>query len=253
MTTTTADLTRLVPISRPESRELARTAYARFADLLTTVTDDQWSLPTDCPAWTIRDLAGHLVGAMRSAASLREMLSQQRAIAQRVKATGQNQVDVMTAIQVERTADLDPVALVAECRALVDRAATGRYRTPAPLRRLVSFHVEMGPISERWNLGYLVDTILTRDTWMHRIDLARALSVTPELDRDHDGRLIAHVAAEWARRHGQPVRLTLTGPAGGTYAAGTGGEQIEVDAVEFCRIVSGRAEGSGLLAQAVPF
>jgi hypothetical protein len=32
-----------------------------------------------------------------------------------------------------------------------------------------------------------------------------------------------------------------------------GGEVIELDAVDFCRILSGRGEGEGLMAVAVPF
>lgn len=32
-----------------------------------------------------------------------------------------------------------------------------------------------------------------------------------------------------------------------------GGEEITLDAVEFCRILSGRGDGNGLLTQAVPF
>ncbi len=54
-------------------------------------------------------------------------------------------------------------------------------------------------------------------------------------------------------RHGKPFTLTLTGTAGGTWRAGDGGELIEVDALEFCWIVSGRAPGQGLLATPVPF
>ncbi len=95
--------------------------------------------------------------------------------------------------------------------------------------------------------------ILTRDTWMHRIDLARAVGADLDLDGLHDGRIVADVAAEWARRHGRPCTLTLTGPAGGTYTIGTNGQALELDAVEFCRILSGRADGDGLLAQDVPF
>jgi hypothetical protein len=37
------------------------------------------------------------------------------------------------------------------------------------------------------------------------------------------------------------------------YVAGDGGEYIELDAVEFCRILSGRAKGTGLLSTEVPF
>jgi hypothetical protein len=61
------------------------------------------------------------------------------------------------------------------------------------------------------------------------------------------------VVAEWARAHGKPYRLTLTGPAGGLWSSGTDGEQITMDAVEFCRVLSGRATGTGLLAHQVPF
>ena len=42
-------------------------------------------------------------------------------------------------------------------------------------------------------------------------------------------------------------------PAGGTYAHGTGGPHFQLDAVEFCRVLSGRGTGAGLLAQQVPF
>jgi hypothetical protein len=73
---------------------------------------------------------------------------------------------------------------------------------------------------------------------------------TPE----HDGVLVADVVGEWARTHGQPFRLVLTGPAGGEFHHGTGGEAIgPLDAVEFCRILSGRGAGSGLLTTEVPF
>jgi hypothetical protein len=73
--------------------------------------------------------------------------------------------------------------------------------------------------------------------------------LTPE----HDGRMLADVVSEWADRHGRPFTLTLSGPAGAEYVAGDGGEHIELDAVEFCRILSGRAQGTGLLTTEVPF
>jgi hypothetical protein len=102
-------------------------------------------------------------------------------------------------------------------------------------------------------LGYLVDRIYTRDAWMHRIDIARATDRPVLLTADHDGRLVADVVSEWAAEHGRPFRLTLTGPAGGAWSAGPDGAELTVDAVEFCRTVSGRAEGRGLLSYAVPF
>ena len=79
--------------------------------------------------------------------------------------------------------------------------------------------------------------------------LQRAQLLTPE----HDGGIVADVVAEWARRHGQPFTIDLEEPAGGSFTTGAGGEQIAIDAVEFCRILSGRATGAGLLTQEVPF
>jgi hypothetical protein len=91
----------------------------------------------------------------------------------------------------------------------------------------------------------------TRDVWAHRIDICAALDRTMRATSDHDGRLVADIVAEWAAAHRQPFRLRLTGPAGGIWS--TGGEEITLDAVEFCRILAGRAAGAGLLASAVPF
>jgi len=61
--------------------------------------------------------------------------------------------------------------------------------------------------------------------------------------------------AEWARRHGRPFTLELTGTAGGTFTEGGPGAAATttLDAVELCRIFSGRATGDGLLTQEVPF
>jgi hypothetical protein len=195
-----------------------------------------------------------MLGAMRSAASLREMVRQQREVRRRLQAHGGLAVDHLTALQVELTSGLDREELVARARRLVSLAARGRTRIPGVLRRLVSFEADAGHGPERWTLGYFNDVILTRDAWLHRIDLCRAVDRTPQLDAAHDGRIVVDVAAEWARRHGRPVELTLTGPAGGSFSAGSGGPALEIDAVEFCRVLSGRAAPAHeLLATLVPF
>jgi hypothetical protein len=104
-------------------------------------------------------------------------------------------------------------------------------------------------------MGYVADTVLTRDPWVHRVDIARATGRSMTLTPEHDGAIVADVVQEWAGRHGQPYRLTLSGPAGGVWASGAAGEpeQLTLDAVEFCRVLSGRADGAGLLATQVPF
>ena len=123
------------------------------------------------------------------------------------------------------------------------------------MRRHVKIAVD-GPVFETWRLGYLVDTIYLRDLWMHRADVARATGRPLELSAGHDGRVVADIVAEWARRHGKPFVLDLAGPAGGTYSQGTddaGGEHLTLDAVEFARTLAGRAEAGGLLATIAPF
>jgi hypothetical protein len=89
---------------------------------------------------------------------------------------------------------------------------------------------------------------------MHRIDIARATGRPLELSAAHDGRIVADLVSDWARRHASPVSLTLTGPAGGRFEMGTGGPGIEVEAVTFARNISGRdAPSDGLLSIRTPF
>ncbi|MEJ7755235.1 MAG: hypothetical protein WKF83_01880 [Nocardioidaceae bacterium] len=99
----------------------------------------------------------------------------------------------------------------------------------------------------------MIDTILTRDPWMHRVDISRATGRSMGLTAEHDGVLVADVVTEWAARHGEPCRLNLTGVAGGSWDFGADGPVLELDAIDFCRTLSGREPATGLLKAAVPF
>jgi hypothetical protein len=105
---------------------------------------------------------------------------------------------------------------------------------------------------EWWTFGYLMDTILTRDPFMHRVDIARATGLPMTATPDHEGVVIDDVVREWAERHGAAYSLELTGPAGGHWETGEG-ERIGMDAFEFCRVLAGRAPGTGLLSTLLPF
>ena len=56
---------------------------------------------------------------------------------------------------------------------------------------------------------------------------------------------------EWAGRHGASYDLELTGPAGGHWRA-VEESVVTMDALEFCRALSGRAPAEGLLRTQVP-
>ncbi|XVQ82010.1 maleylpyruvate isomerase family mycothiol-dependent enzyme [Microbispora siamensis] len=248
-TTTAIESVRL--LGRSQAAMLAEAENERFADLVRSLDGDDWTGQTDCPAWDVRAVVAHVLGAMESPVSLREFVHQVRAGG---RAAGDRPlVDGITEVQVAERAHLSTSQLVERLTAMAPRAARARRRLPAPLRRM-PLKQDVGGVTETWTLGYLYDVIYTRDTWMHRVDIARATGRPLVLTADHDGRIVADVVAEWARRHGRPFRLHLTGPAGGTFAGGDGGgEQITLDAVEFCRILSGRGGGTGLLTQPVPF
>jgi uncharacterized protein (TIGR03083 family) len=237
-------------ISRREAHTLALQEYERVLALLRSLDEREWGKQTDCPSWDVRAMAAHMLGMMEFPQSLREFVHV--LMAGRKAAGDRPDIDGMTEVQVAERADLSVAELLSRMAAAAPLAARARYRLPAPLRQL-RMKQEVGHKRESWRFGYLFDVILTRDPWMHRIDISRATGRDPVLTPEHDGRLVAHVVAEWARRHGQPFELTLTGPAGGSFTGGSGGEHITLDAIEFCRILSGRGNGNGLLAQPVPF
>jgi hypothetical protein len=161
----------------------------------------------------------------------------------------------LSAVQVRERADLSPEKVFERLTAIAPKTVRGRKRIPAPVRNHAKLKAD-GPVHETWKLGYLVDTIYLRDLWMHRVDVAGAVHRLPELRADHDGRIVADIVAEWGRRHGEPFVLDLTGPAGGHYEQRPDlgePEVIELDAVEFCRTLAGRAPAAGLLTTIVPF
>ena len=245
-------------IERPTAMWLAESEYQRVADAVDALRAEDWTRPTDCTAWDVRQLVAHITGMARFISTPLEMARQMRAAKAR-QHDGQALIDAQTALQVEERQDLGPEELRAELRRVGPRAVRGRRRTPGFVRRrrLPEPQVVNG-VPETWCIGYLTDVILTRDPWMHRLDLARATGQAPALTPDHDGVIVADVVVEWARRHGRPYRLELTGPAGGSWSSGPGGEENVMDAADFCRVVSGRpgpdgGQPSGLLATQVPF
>jgi uncharacterized protein (TIGR03083 family) len=188
---------------------------------------------------------------MEGFASLREFVHQMRA--GKLAAGDRPLIDGMTEVQVRERADLSRDQLLSRLAEVGPRAARSRGRVPGLFRRMPLKQDMPDGTKETWAMGYLLDVILTRDTWMHRIDISRATGGPLTLTAEHDGRIVADVVAEWGRRHGQPFVLRLDGTAGGEYTSGTGGEEITIDAIEFCRTLSGRAPRAGLLTQEVPF
>jgi uncharacterized protein (TIGR03083 family) len=255
MTMPVIDVAQVGPLTHDEAMRLQAQELDRTIGVLRALDDAAWAAATDCPAWDVRAMYQHVLGACEAGASMRENVHQlRRARAHRRRHGGPLEA-ALSAVQVAERADLDPARIVARLAEVAPGCVRGRRRIPALVRRHAKLAVD-GPVHERWTLGYLVDTIYLRDLWMHRVDVSTAVDRPLELDADHDGRIVADVVAEWARRHGRPFLLELTGPAGATYvvdAEHPKAERLSLDAVEFCRALAGRAPATGLLATVVPF
>ena len=251
MTMTTPSTTARVPaLRRVDAMRLAATEYQRVLDLLRSLQPRDWARPTDCPGWDVRAMAAHMLGMVEMAASMRENRVRSNC---RGAAAGCSSMRC-TQLQVDERADMTPAQII-------DRFAVARSegrprppRTPGfirrrtmPVRQLVGDH------EEAWTVGYLIDVILTRDPWMHRVDIVRATGATHVLTAEHDGVLVADVVAEWATRHGQPYQLHLTGrPAVTGPRAGVPRSSRSTPSSSAARF-PGAEPAEGLLATQVPF
>ncbi|KQX69663.1 maleylpyruvate isomerase family mycothiol-dependent enzyme [Angustibacter sp. Root456] len=257
MTTATSDVSQISPITRSsDAAPVALAAYDQLLTLLRSLDAEEWQAVTDCPGWSVADVVGHLIGAAEANASLRQNLRQQAWGGRHRKEHSDNPLDAVNALQVSEHRRLTPAERVSRLTALAPRAVAGRMRLPRPLRRVSVPIAQSGSsagMPPRLQLGHLVDVVYTRDVWMHSHDIARATGRRLDRCAPVNARIVADVVREWARRHGQPVDLTLTGPDGGRFVVGAEGERIELDAVEFCRALSGRAPAPGLLGHLVIF
>lgn len=249
---TSPTATDVIPaLGHDEAMRLAEAEYDRLLAVVDRLRPEDWSRPTDCTGWDVKDMIGHILGALEMQADPAERMRLISEAADIAAQTGCLRLDAMTALQVRKHAGLTPEELrralhEAAPRGLAARRGTTQEQRDAP------FDPQL-PGESGWTVGYLFDVIHTRDPWIHRIDISRAIERDVELTADHDGRIVADVVADWARRHRQPFTLTLTGPAGGSFTAAGGGDELALDAVEFCRVLSGRGDGTGLLAVRLTF
>ncbi len=238
-------------LDRTTAMALAATEYDRCTALLRSLRSEDWSRPTACPAWDVRQMAAHMLGMVEMVASVPELIRQQVITARRGGET-----DALTQLQVDERADWSPERIVERFAARGPKAAQGRRRFPGFVRARTMGSERVNGADEPWTFGFLFDVILTRDPWLHRTDIAAASGCALELTPDHDGVIVGDVVDEWADRHGKDFTLTLTGPAGGHWGVGVNGPMITLDAIDFCRVLSGRSgtvELDDLMSTAVPF
>jgi len=237
-------------ISRREARDLAEAEFENFADLAATLTDDEWTTATDCVGWDVRTMVLHVLGSADAQVSPLVFLHQLRhGLRLNKEIDSHHWVDGLNELQIRERSGLSTVEVLSQLVAVGPKAVKGRFGTPLPLRYTpVPFGDPIG-----WKpINYLLEVGFTRDVWAHRIDIHAVIGRPMHLDPAHDGRLVADIVDEWAALHGEPFELTLTGTAGGTFSQGTGGEIVQIDALDFVRTLAGRLAGTGVLRHPLP-
>jgi uncharacterized protein (TIGR03083 family) len=237
-------------ITRPEARVLAEEEFRRFAALMRSLPPDAWARPTDCPEWDVRKMALHVLGSADAQASFPQFLHQlRRGVPLNKQIDSHHWVDGLNELQIRDRSHLTNGEIVTQLSTVGPNAVKGRWGTPLPMRYVP---IPFGPPIGWAPLKYLLDVGFTRDIWAHRIDICVATGREMHLTAEHDGRLVADIVAEWASIHGEPFELVLDGPAGGKFSQGVDGERVEIDAIEFIRVLAGRQPGTGVLSNPLP-
>lgn len=113
------------PCRRTHAASAAQAAYDRLLALLTELTEEEWSAPTECAPRDVADMVGHLIGAARSGASLREAARQQWLGARKAGRFDGSRLDATNDVQVRDNAALTPAGRAAALRAVAPAAGSG--------------------------------------------------------------------------------------------------------------------------------
>jgi uncharacterized protein (TIGR03083 family) len=237
-------------INRKEARALASAEFEKFAALTASLTPQEWTTDTDCVGWDVRRMVLHVLGSADAQVSPLVFLHQlRRGLRLNKEIDSHHWVDGVNELQIRERSTLTSDEVVAQLRAVGEKAVRGRFGTPLPMRYTpVPFGDPVG-----WKpVNYLLEVGFTRDVWAHRIDINAAIGRPMDLEPHHDGRLVADIVREWAELHGEPFDLHLTGTAGGTFSQGESGQYVQMDALDFIRTLSGRLPGTGVMRHPLP-
>ena len=232
----TGRLERIPEASNAEWSEIARAQQDALVALLHDLGQEDWYADTECEGWTVKDIAAHVVAWADAMVWPHKYLALARE-AKRRRSDFADDLDAQNALQVERARSTPPVEIVVRMTKVFPTFLKVRRRVLAgPLSPIKV----VGPLGEPMTLRFLGNKVFSRDHFMHRIDISRA--VGRELNYvPADTLMVADGAKEWAAKHGADARLELAGPIGGTYTAGSGERTtIRGDAVDFMRFLAGR-------------
>jgi uncharacterized protein (TIGR03083 family) len=209
MTTTTS-----TTLPRSEIVEGAKREYEAFASLVEALDARDWSTPSRCAGFDVRDVAGHVIGLAEDTAAGKpgSRTAEQEAASVRDDTPAQAAARLRAA--------LGPIS------ALVDAADDAMWDAPIGVNDLT--------------LGQGALT-LWFDTYVHADDIRAALGRASERGPGL-GAALSYLAAELTKRGYGPATLALDGMD--RYDIGTGGPEITGDPLQFVLVATGRADAA---------
>ncbi|MBZ0287734.1 MAG: maleylpyruvate isomerase family mycothiol-dependent enzyme [Anaerolineae bacterium] len=245
----------LIPVlTHREAMAMTAEELRRFLELTEALNDEDWYKQTLCSLWTVKDIVAHQAAHVVSLTSFGSFMSHANPTVLRpYRKNGMSMLDAMNQAQIDLRQHYTPAELIAEIHDTTQPFLSGKDQIPGFLRSLT---LPLPGLDQPRSLGYLFDLVYTRDMWMHRADICIATGRRMPLDAAHDGRMVALVIRDLAEKsrqglHGRSAVLELTGAAGGSYRIGrspTPEAVIEIDALAFCVLTSGREKAANILS-----
>ena len=226
-------------VTADEACSLLETQLDQFLALVKSLGPSEWSKPTACTTWNVRDILAHQAGGYASGTGYGEMIRQYA----RILKPGKLPEDSINALQLQERANHSPEELIEE----LERAGPPAARNWAYGFRLVKPLMVPHAVAGTLSLRYLMWVIHSRDTWMHRLDMCRATGRPFQPSAGQDHRIVALIMRDVGRSlrkklKGKTLSFDLTGFVGGAWQVGGGrpAAVIRMDALDFCIFASGR-------------
>ncbi|HEX3827551.1 MAG TPA: maleylpyruvate isomerase family mycothiol-dependent enzyme, partial [Sporichthyaceae bacterium] len=224
--------------TKAQAFELRAAEIVAWTELLATLGPDDWSRPTPCSLWDVKDIVGHLCGHAEE--DLRPWLFPLRDRRAARRHPQMSYIDAHMQVQVEEHRGMTPAQVHERFVRVWPRANRRLRRVPGIVRRL---RVPTGLTQpSKVSIAYLHDVIHARDLWMHRDDLCRAIG-TEFAPGPHTPDVVEQVLRDLDEHWpGPTVILELTGAADGAWQLGVGAPvaTVRADAVSYMRALAGR-------------
>lgn len=238
------------PVNKNEAAQLATFELEQVLTLVEQLEGDDWTQPTDCSEWNVRDMTAHLAGACAGYASWPEFRRQAVFNPHLLKTIVS--VDGVNIRQLEDRVDKSPQELIAELQKVGPKAVNTRRSVPNLVRKI---NIPAQPMSGFMSIGYLLDVIYPRDQWMHRMDICRATGKPLVITPGHDHRLLDLVMRDVARTLGGnlAIQVNITGAltAGYRFGEATPAAEIDIDYLTFNRRASMRINADEALKSTI--